>query len=154
MLVSQPPEPLLSIQGEPNNTVTCPFRLNHIKQHTKPHKQIPLIERADFPPKQHSSQLPGPSLRSSLDAASPEIRAEPPRAPLVSLATPPSDVSAFCRAVLSNLIPNRFWGEGSEGQENKDVVMGSIDRFVRLRRFENLSLHAVFQGLKVENLPI
>ena len=154
MLVSESPKPLLSVQGEPNNTLTCPFQLKSIEQHTRPHKRMPLIERADLPPKQLGSQLPGPSSRSSLDAATPEVRAEPPRAPLVSLATPPSDVSAFCRAVLSNLTPNRFWGEGSEGQENKDVVMGSIDRFVRLRRFENLSLHAVFQGLKAENFPV
>ena len=29
--------------------------------------------------------------------------------------------------------------------------MQNIDRFVRLRRFENLSLHAVFQDLKVSD---
>ena len=108
-----------------------------------------IAEPADLTPEQLDSQVPGPSSYSSIDAAVPQLRAEPPKAPLVSLATPQSDVSAYCQAVLSNLIPNRFWGEGIQGQENKNVVMRNVDRFVRLRRFENLSLHAVFQGLKV-----
>ena len=101
-------------------------------------------------PSRLSSQLEALSSCSSGDAAAPYARAEPPEAPLVSLATPHSNVSAFCQAVLSNLIPNGFWGEGTQGLENKDVVMRNIDRFVRLRRFESLSLHAVFQGLKVK----
>lgn len=104
-------------------------------------------------PEKVDSQVPGPSSCTVINAAVPQIRAEPPNAPLVSLATPQSDVSAFCQAVLSNLIPDRFWGEGNQGQDNKEVVMRNTDRFVRLRRFESLSLHAVFQGLKVIGPP-
>lgn len=104
---------------------------------------------AESTPEQLDSQVPGPLSSSRFDAAVPQLRAEPPKASLVLLATPHSDVSAFCQAVLSNLIPNSFWGEGSQGQENKNVTMRNVDRFVRLRRFESLSLHAVTQGLKV-----
>ena len=127
------------------------MQLDDIEQRTSPRsKRIVTAESARSMPEQLNSQ----GQTSSIDAAVPQIRAEPPEAPWVSLATPHSDVSAFCQAVLSNLIPTRFWGEGSQGQENKNVVMRNIDRFVRLRRFENLSLHAVFQGLKVKNLKI
>lgn len=108
-----------------------------------------LIGRTEFTPEQLNSQTPGPLPCSSIGAAIPQTRVEPPEAALVSLATPHSDVSAFCQAVLSNLIPNRFWGEGNQGEGNKHFVMRNVDRFVRLRRFESLSLHAVFQGLKV-----
>ncbi|CAD6591538.1 MAG: hypothetical protein ASARMPREDX12_005212 [Alectoria sarmentosa] len=112
-------------------------------------KRMAIAEPADLTPEQLDSQVLGSSSYSSIDAAVPQLRAEPPKAHLVSLATPHSDVSAFCQAVLSNLIPSRFWGEGTQGQENKNVVMRNVDRFVKLRRFENLSLHAVFQGLKL-----
>ena len=109
-------------------------------------------EPARMTPEQLNSQGPSPQSSSSIEAAAPQVRAEPPEATWVSRATPHSNVSAFCQAVISNLIPNRFWGEGSQGLENKDVIMRNIDRFVRLRRFENLSLHAVFQGLKVRDV--
>ena len=64
------------------------------------------------------------------------------------LATPHADVSAFCRATVSKLIPDGFWGQGEPGRENKRIVMLNIDRFIRLRRFEQMSLHVVSQGLK------
>ena len=60
-----------------------------------------------------------------------------------------SDVSAFCQAVLSHLIPNGFWGAGEQGEYNKKIVMRQIDRFVRLRRFESMTLHGAYQGIKV-----
>ena len=132
-------------------TSSCTVQFHNTEQQTRPcRKRVPLIERANLEPEHLRSQLSGLSSCSSLDAAIPQVRVEAPRAPLVSLATPHSNVSAFCQAVLSNLIPNRFWGQGTQGQENKDVVMQNIDRFVRLRRFENLSLHVVSQGLKVD----
>ena len=109
---------------------------------------------AKVTPEQLHSQASGSLLCTIIDGDVPQIRAEPPKASLVSLATPHSDVSAFCQAVISNLVPNRFWGEEIHGQENKNVVMRNIDRFVRLRRFESLSLHAVFQGLKVQHFQL
>lgn len=68
-----------------------------------------------------------------------------------NMATPSSSVSAFCRAVLANLIPHRFWGEGDDGRDNKTHIMYYVDHFVHLRKFETLSLHTVFQGVKVRN---
>lgn len=64
-------------------------------------------------------------------------------------ATPPTDVSAFCRATLSRLIPNEMWGIGDVGQENRNVIVCHVDRFVKARRFESLSLHVLSEGLKV-----
>ncbi len=68
---------------------------------------------------------------------------------MVEYATPASDVSAFCRAVLARLIPHGFWGVGKEGEENQRVIMRQIDCFIHLRKFESLSLHLVSQRLKV-----
>ncbi len=64
-------------------------------------------------------------------------------------ATPAAMVSAFCRAVLSHIIPPGFWGNGSDQAHNERVFQRNVDRFVELRRFETMSLHEVSQGLKV-----
>lgn len=69
---------------------------------------------------------------------------------MIEFATPASDVSAFCRAVLSSLIPYGFWGVGKGADANQKAIMQHIDRFIHLRRFENLSLHLVSQKLKVK----
>jgi Telomerase ribonucleoprotein complex - RNA binding domain len=66
-------------------------------------------------------------------------------------ATPAANVSAFCRSVLSTLIPNDFWGEGDTQTHNKGLFMKSVDRFIIMRRFETVSLHNVIQGMKVSN---
>ena len=72
-----------------------------------------------------------------------------PSASSIELATSQAQVSAFSRACLANLVPDAFWGDGKGGQSNKSIVMHNVDRFVRLRRFEVLSLHKVFQGIQV-----
>ena len=68
---------------------------------------------------------------------------------MVDAATPLEHVSAFCRAVLLKLLPRDLWGKDSDGDNNSNTVMQYIDQFVRLRRFESLSLHTIFQKLKV-----
>lgn len=68
---------------------------------------------------------------------------------VVDFATPVSHVSRFCQVVLSKIIPDEFWGTGPDQKHNKEVVLRNVDRFIRLRRFENISLHDTFQGVKV-----
>ena len=63
------------------------------------------------------------------------------------LASPVAHVSAFCRAVVMNVVPNGFWGD----EQNKRIVMHTIDQFIQIRRFESLTLHQVIQKLKVSN---
>ena len=58
------------------------------------------------------------------------------------------EVSAFVLSVIKRVIPRALFG----GVENQKSIMGSINRFIRLRRFESLSLHDVMQGLKVHTL--
>jgi telomerase reverse transcriptase len=64
-------------------------------------------------------------------------------------ATPMANISAFCCAVLAQLIPDEFWGEGDVQAHNKFLLLNNLDRFISLRRFETLSLHDVVQGMKV-----
>lgn len=73
---------------------------------------------------------------------------------LIPFATPTADVSAFCRAVLSKIIPRAFWGDGPEGSRNQAVVMQNANQFIHLGRHERLSLHTVSQGLKVPEYHI
>ena len=72
---------------------------------------------------------------------------------LVELATPVANVSAFCQAALSKVIPTDFWGTGEARKHNKARFLKHVDRFVRLRRFENTTLHDVADGFKVSSSP-
>ncbi|OBS26806.1 hypothetical protein FPOA_00749 [Fusarium poae] len=71
---------------------------------------------------------------------------------LEELATPPSQVSSFCQAALSKIIPDSFWGNGDAGKHNKSTVMRSVHHFIRLRRFETMSLHEITQDLKIAEI--
>ncbi|KAJ5729255.1 Telomere reverse transcriptase [Penicillium malachiteum] len=81
-----------------------------------------------------------------------ESRVQEPKVTLTDHATPASSVSAFCRAVLLKLIPPKFFGEGPDGVLNRSIIMKHVDSFIKLRRFESLSLHEVCKGLKVASI--
>ena len=68
---------------------------------------------------------------------------------MAELSTPVSNISAFCRSAFDNVLPDEFFGIGDDQEHNKRTLMRSVDRFVRLRRFESFSLHDVSQGMKV-----
>ena len=72
-----------------------------------------------------------------------------PSSSLLSYITPAAEVSAFCRAVLSKIIPDEFWGSEDVLHENKRFIMSKVDHFVHLRKFESFSLHEALQHLKV-----
>jgi hypothetical protein len=82
----------------------------------------------------------------------PRQDASQPKA-LVDLATSTAQVSAFCQAVLSNLVPDEFWGKDTTLCHNKTIFLGKVDHFVKLRRFEGMTLHEICQGMKVCFLP-
>lgn len=63
-----------------------------------------------------------------------------------------ANVSAFCRAVLRNIIPHDFWGTGDVQAHNEGTFHKNVDKFIGLRRFEALSLHEVIQGIKVNGV--
>jgi telomerase reverse transcriptase len=72
---------------------------------------------------------------------------------LVDVATPASQVSAFCQAALSKIIPHGFWGSGNDLIHNRATFLRNVDRLIRLRRYESMSLHDVAQDMKVCGLP-
>lgn len=74
---------------------------------------------------------------------------EAPKCSIVELACATARVSAFCQAVLSKIIPNAFWGEGEAQSHNKRMILRKVDHFIRLRRYETMSLHEIVQDLKV-----
>lgn len=65
------------------------------------------------------------------------------------MACPTANVSAFCRAVVANVVPRQIWGD----DDNRRTVMHYIDQFVSLRKFETLTLHEVTQKLQVCTRP-
>ncbi|KAL8713551.1 MAG: hypothetical protein Q9220_002413 [cf. Caloplaca sp. 1 TL-2023] len=74
------------------------------------------------------------------------------QAALVDYATPFPQISAFCRAVISKVVPSAFWGQDEANFLNKEVIFRKIDQFVRQRRFESLTLHEICQDLKIASM--
>ncbi|KAK7738484.1 Telomerase reverse transcriptase [Cytospora paraplurivora] len=68
---------------------------------------------------------------------------------LIDLAIPVSKVSAFCQAALAKIIPREFWGHDEVQAHNWRIFLRKVDNFIRLRRFETISLHEVIQGFKI-----
>lgn len=89
-----------------------------------------------------------PSQAEGLTRAGKAVLSAKSSLPLVEYATPASQVSAFCQAVLSRIIPNKFWGDGDTMSHNKAVFLHKVDHFVKLRRFESMTLHEILQDLK------
>ncbi|ETI28779.1 hypothetical protein G647_01230 [Cladophialophora carrionii CBS 160.54] len=67
-------------------------------------------------------------------------------------ATPAARVSAFCRAVVSSLLPRNAFGSGLDGQENRKMILNKVDDFVQMRRFESMTLHQVLQGFRITSI--
>jgi telomerase reverse transcriptase len=61
-------------------------------------------------------------------------------------------VSAFCRAVISDLLPGNVFGSGLDGQGNRDRIMKKVDDFVQMRRFESMTVHQTMQGLRIASI--
>jgi telomerase reverse transcriptase len=89
-----------------------------------------------------------PSVEKGDKEACPS-RVKQPKLSLTDYATPASSVSAFCRAVLQKLMPPVFFGNGLDGVCNRRIVLKQVDTFIKMRRYESLSLHEVCKGLKV-----
>jgi telomerase reverse transcriptase len=68
---------------------------------------------------------------------------------ILAYATPTAHVSAFCRAVVKRVLPGNALGMGADGEHNLITLLGQIDRFVRMRRYESLTLHEVYQNLRI-----
>ncbi len=71
----------------------------------------------------------------------------------ISQASSVTQMSAFCRAAVLNVFPTDLWGSGDTGLRNQRIIMHNVDKFVRLRRFENLSVHDVLQNITHEVIP-
>ncbi|KAK0307142.1 Telomerase reverse transcriptase [Friedmanniomyces endolithicus] len=67
-------------------------------------------------------------------------------------ASTPAKVSAFCRAVVLHVFPDALWGAATEAEHNRELLLRRIDQFVRLRRYETMSLHDVLQGVKIRDV--
>ena len=108
--------------------------------------------------KSHSTELSQPAaklrgLATSAVLSHSHVPGDTLKGDFTVLATSPSDVSLFCQATLSKLIPDEFWGVAKNGTDNKKLIMKRIDQFVHLRKFETLSLHNIVEGIKVGRHP-
>lgn len=68
---------------------------------------------------------------------------------LTELACSLQSVSAFCRAIVTKVIPSEAWGVGEAKSHNEQVIMHHTDQFVRMRKFESPTLLEVVESIKV-----
>ena len=71
---------------------------------------------------------------------------------LVDAATPFAKVIAFSQAVLAKVWPRELFGAGDDGERNWRLLLQSVDRFVRCRRHETLTLHGIVQGMRLNSI--
>lgn len=71
---------------------------------------------------------------------------------IIGLATPAGQVSAYCRSVVAKVFPSQLWGHGQEGSRNKETILKNMDKFIKLRRYETMTLHDVLQNLMLTNI--
>lgn len=74
----------------------------------------------------------------------PEMDPSQSSSPL-QLASTETQVSAFCRAAVFSVFGAQCFGPAA----NRKCLSSSIDHFIRIRRFESMSLHDVMEGLCV-----
>ncbi|KAL7761636.1 hypothetical protein ACKLNR_008171 [Fusarium oxysporum f. sp. zingiberi] len=135
----------------------CPCTLDRPSRTRKPRTKKSLISSRKLRPSQHPKTVSyykcAPSQKhSELELLSTQAPALPYHKSLVELATPSSQVSSFCQAVLSKIIPRDFWGDDTVQKRNKSTIMRSVDSFIRLRRFETMSLHEITQNMKIAKI--
>ncbi|KAG8525371.1 uncharacterized protein KY384_009015 [Bacidia gigantensis] len=133
----------------------CPFNTSSRSSHeSKQRVTAPISKR--IRPRQSPCILGADNAdhahATSIDCSEKELQISSAKTStaLVDFCTPHAKVSAFCRAIISSLVAEAFWGEGAGGLHNKRKVMEDIDRFVNLQRYEKMSLHGVRHQIKIQ----
>ena len=68
---------------------------------------------------------------------------------IVTLATPPSNVFAFCRSVLLKLLPTELLDSRDTGGSNLQLLLRLVEEFIASRKRETLNMHSICQKFKV-----
>ncbi|RUP46720.1 hypothetical protein BC936DRAFT_146596 [Jimgerdemannia flammicorona] len=101
-----------------------------------------LMEVENIANKQHvetDGRVPEADQGNALEPLDDEISPNP-----IALFSSYHQVSSFVQAILKLVIPRDFWGSDS----NRKLTFNAVDRFVRMRKFETISLHEILQGFK------
>ena len=153
------------LRGAPFGLVST-LRKNHKRC---PYVQLlrhhcPIRTQLDYDTTQESVSVPATSSPLFTQPALPDFSTKvsstssiytnpkEPRAVFTDLATPPEDVAAFCRAVISRLLPFDTFGNGRAGERNCRHLLSKINHFISCRKYETLSLHHVIQDIKIKSM--
>ncbi|KAG5926155.1 hypothetical protein E4U42_003572 [Claviceps africana] len=132
----------------------CPSELRHIDQTSRTVSKKAVLQKIPGPrPKRDIDRTVHPEHESHAGESGSLYQHDGDKpGSFVDLATSQSQVSSFCQAVLSRIVPNDFWGQGQTMIHNKTAVLRQVNCFVRLRRFESISLHEIIQGLRIADI--
>ncbi|GAA5934697.1 telomerase reverse transcriptase [Sporobolomyces koalae] len=90
----------------------------------------------------NTSGIPQGEEGSSITAIPQKVHVKPK---LAEFACTPYEVESYVMAVVRDVIPRSFWGSESNAQ----LIFKQISQFLRMRRFETISLHTLLQGFSV-----
>ncbi|KAF3912145.1 hypothetical protein ABW21_db0205925 [Orbilia brochopaga] len=133
------PDPRPKVPVVPPSNTASPMASMRFKTQTS--------RRKSKTPRSKRTSLEGPaavSQTAKTSAGDPNTQD-----PILLYETKSHNVYIFLRAVLGNIIPLEFWGIDKAAIRNRDVFFGHLERFVKLRRYESLTLHNVLQGFKI-----
>ncbi|KAG5978328.1 hypothetical protein E4U55_006241 [Claviceps digitariae] len=132
----------------------CPSELHRVDQTSTTRSSEAIVQKSIRPRPKSAIERESYQERESWSEKSGSLHRNKSESfeSFVDLATPESQVSSFCQAVLSRIVPNDFWGEGQTMMHNKTAVLRQVDHFIRLRRFEVISLHEIMQGLHIAGI--
>lgn len=128
-------------------------RVRQSSEHTKRRRKVPRRLRGKATDlvqtirRRHSNC----SYRSMIDhyCPKPMYQSADDQANSLAMANSGAQVSAFCRAVIAKVFPRKIWGIGACGKDNQRKVLDRVEQFVKYRRYESTSLHAVLQDIKI-----
>ncbi|KAJ3213899.1 hypothetical protein HK099_007127 [Clydaea vesicula] len=66
---------------------------------------------------------------------------------MLKFQTPYHQVWMFLKSVLDHLVPKEFWGS----KENKMLVLESVKKFIKMTKFESISINQLLCGIKISN---
>ena len=111
---------------------------------------LTYIFRSIYIPRRKGQMVPSACATTKTQESESEdsSRGENPSKSLDGQEIPYYRVINFCKAVVEHIFPDELWGSAT----NKSKIMKSIKLFVKLKKYETLSMHTVMHAIRINEI--